>query len=173
MHNLSATSIWPVSQFSSCEIQIAILVVLLKGFWVCNSCTGLHIDTRNDPLYGDLDLLSIDGILLLTAVSEGENKTEISGRTGISWTSKIREGTCLALSPVRIALLISVSNVSVKLWPARILTNKSTCSSESCGLRCPTQMESSRTPENLSRTEYISAEPKRTPPGFRTPSLGW
>lgn len=55
--------------------------------------------------------------------------------------------------------------------PGCIWTKRKTDSSRSCGRRCPTQTDSMTSAANcVSRTLYISAEPKRMPDGLRTPS---
>ena len=55
--------------------------------------------------------------------------------------------------------------------PGRIFKNNRTFSSMSNARRWPTQSESSTTLANGSSAEYISADPNRTPLGFKTPSL--
>ncbi len=96
----------------------------------------------------------------------------------MSLTSKMYAGTCRALRLFLIAALMFDTSSGVNRCPVRIFKNKSTRSSESCGRLCPTHNESSTLSENCSMTVYISPDPKRTPLGFRTPSLalgvkGW
>src|ERR1700738_4198742 len=103
---------------------------------------------------------------------EGQNGRRKEGRqlTGISGVSKTYFGTCLALNSLLISALTSLTKLSVNFSPGFINKNNITLSSSSCGLLCPTQMLSLICGNLFSIAEYISAEPNRTPEGFKTPS---
>jgi hypothetical protein len=91
--------------------------------------------------------------------------------TGIPGVSKIYLGTCRGLRALRIASRIRCTRFSVNFRFGCIWTKRKTDSSRSCGRRCPTQTESITSDANcVSRTLYISADPKRMPDGLRTPS---
>lgn len=94
---------------------------------------------------------------------------------GMAWTSNMNAGTCRRLRFFVIWRRISGStSPSLPMCAGVIFRNRMTLSVSSEARCWPTQRKSRICSEKmLSKTAYISDEPKRTPDGFRTPSLRW